>query len=346
MPPIFRRLKWLVWKDLLDAARSQVALLVLISPLALAGILRVTEKKGDLTTIPIGVVASEDSGLVRALSSKYDSLVITRYATSREGLSHLRPGGPVLLLEVGKDFDRQLLAGEEPEVQVWEGDSRPTQVQLARELLRETLRRQADQKMPARIETPRKGGGSKDMMFVPLVVMAALSAMVVAASNLVEEKEAGTLQQMLLSPAGSTEMWAGKLVVSSALGTLAAMSVVALRGTTLSSFGSALGLTLAASFVFAALGGVIGLLAKGPTAASSWTGFLFFGLFVPVALSETSQTLSRWAKFSPAYPLYDGLQRTVLAQESATSLVAHFAALLALGALLTLVGSRLLSRLR
>ncbi|MBX3171661.1 MAG: ABC transporter permease [Candidatus Eremiobacteraeota bacterium] len=343
---MFRRLKWLVWKDLLEAMRSQVALLVLVSPLCLAGVLRITEKQGDLTSIPVGVVAPEDSGLIRALSSKYESLVIMRYANSQEGLSHLRSGGPVLLVEVGKDFDKQILAGEEPDVLVWEGDSRPTQVALVREFLRETLRRQAGQKMPARIETPRKGGGTRDMMFLPLVVMAALSAMVVSASNLVEEKEAGTLQQMLLSPAGSTEMWTGKLVVSSALGTLAAMSVVALRGTTLSSLGSALGLTLAASFVFAALGGVVGLLAKGPTAASSWTGFLFFGLFVPVALSETSQTLSRWAKFSPAYPLYDGLQRTVLAQESATTLVAHFGAFLALGAFLTLVGSRLLSRLR
>ncbi len=342
---MFRRLRWLVWKDLLDAMRSQVALLILISPLCLAGVLRITEKKGDLTSIPVAVVAPEDSGLVRALG-RHEALVIARYASLDEGKAQLRPGGSVLLIEVGQDFDRRLLAGERPEVLVWEGDSRPTQVALARELLRESVGRQGGLEMPARIEAQRKGGGSRDMMFLPLVVMAALSAMVVAASNLVEEKEAGTLQQMLLSPAGSTEMWAGKLVVSSALGTLAAMSVVALRGTTLSSFWSALGLTLAASFVFAALGGVIGLLAKGPTAASSWTGFLFFGLFVPVALSETSQTLSRWAKFSPAYPLYDGLQRTVLAQESATTLVAHFGVLLVLGALLTLVGSRLLSRLR
>lgn len=342
---MLRRLRWLVWKDLLDATRSQVALLVLVSPLCLAGVLRITEKD-DLASIPVAVVAPGDSGLIRAMVSKHKALMVTRYTNRAEGLEQLRPGGAVLFIEVGKDFDRQLLAGERPEVLVWEGDSRPTQVALARELLRESVGRQGGVKVPARIETPRKGGGTKDMMFLPLVVMAALSAMVVAASNLVEEKEAGTLQQMLLSPAGSTEMWAGKLVVSSALGTLAAMSVVALRGTTLSSFGSALGLTLAASFVFAALGGVIGLLAKGPTAASSWTGFLFFGLFVPVALSETSQTLSRWAKFSPAYPLYDGLQRTVLAQESATTLAAHFGVFLALGALLTLVGSRLLSRLR
>ncbi|MBN9416862.1 MAG: ABC transporter permease [Candidatus Eremiobacteraeota bacterium] len=342
---MLRRLKWLVWKDLLDAARSQVALLILISPLLLAGVMRQTEKKGDLAHVSVAVVAPEDSGLVQAMRN-YEEIVISRYSSRAEGLAQLRPGGAVLLVEVGDEYDDQLLNGGRPTVLVWEGKSRPTQVTLARMLLRDAVNRQSGQKLPARIEAQTEHNGSNDMMFLPLVVMAALSAMVIAAQNLVEEKEAGTLQQMLLSPAGSTEMWAGKLVVSSALGTLAAMSVVALRGTTLSSFGSALGLTLAASFVFAALGGVIGLLAKGPTAASSWTGLAFFGLFVPVALSETSQTLGRWAKFSPAYPLYDGLQRTVLAQESAATLVVHFGALLALGAILTLVGSRLLSRLR
>lgn len=344
---MLRRLRWLVWKDLLDAMRSQVALLILISPLLLAWVFKVTDRPGDLARIPVAVVAPKDSGLVRALQfHSQGKLEVSHCFSHDEGWAQVRPGGPVLLIEVGKDFDQQLRDGGHPEVLVWEGGSRATQVALARELLRESVRGQAGQKTQARIEVQKTGGGARDMIFPLLVLMASLSTMVVSAANLVEEKEAGTLQQMLLSPAGSTETWAGKLVVSSALGTMAAMSVVALRGTTFSSFWSALGLTLAASFVFAALGGVIGLLAKGPAAASSWSGLLFCGLFVPVAFSETSESVSRWAKYSPAYPLYDGLQRTVLAQESAATLVVHFGALLALGGTLTLVGGRLLSRLR
>jgi len=335
----------LVWKDLLDAMRSQVALLILLSPLLLAGLLRQAQKDGELPRIPIAVVAPRNSLLVQAMKNRED-LEVSHCASRAEGMAQLRPGGAVLMVEVDENYDRQLLNREHPTILYLEGKARPTQVLLARYLLREVVARQADQKLPARIEPLEERRGSNETMFLPLVVMAALSSLVIGAQNLVEEKEAGTLQQMLLSPAGSTEMWAGKLVVSSALGTMAAMSVVALRGTTLSSFWSALGLTLAASFVFAALGGVIGLLAKGPTAASSWTGLAFFGLFVPVALSETSQTLGRWAQFSPAYPLYDGLQRTVLAQESAANLVAHFGVLLAFGGILTLVGGRLLSRLR
>ncbi|MBS2036409.1 ABC transporter permease [bacterium] len=342
---MLRRLRWLVWKDLLDVLRSQVALLVLLTPLLLSLFLRLTDQPGQALHIPIAVVAPADCGLTRVLQ-RNQNLVVTEYPSHQEALARLRPGGPVLLVEVGADFDEQLIGDERPDVRIWEGASRPTQVALAKELLRSCLRQQAGQKLPAYIKPQNQAGQARDMIYPLLIVMAALTTMIISASNLVEEKEAGTLQQMLLSPAGSTELWAGKLVVSTALGTMAAMSVVALRGSTLSSFWSALGLTLVASFVFAALGGVVGLLAKGPAAASSWTALLFSVLFIPVAFSETSEMVSRGAKFSPAYYLYDGLQRTVLAQESATTLVVHFGVLMAFGAFLTLVGSRLLSRFR
>lgn len=335
----------MVWKDTLDVLRSQVALLVLLTPLLLSLFLRLTDKPGQTLHLPVAVVAPADCGLTRVLQHD-PNLVVTEFRDHEQGLAQLHPGGAVLLVEVGSDFDELLLQDGRPEVRIWEGASRPTQVTLAKEILRSCLRKQAGQKMPVHIESKGASGQARDMIYPLLIVMAALTTMIISASNLVEEKEAGTLQQMLLSPAGSTELWAGKLVVSTALGTMAAMSVVALRGSTLSSLWSALGLTLVASFVFAALGGVVGLLAKGPAAASSWTALLFSALFIPVAFSETSEMVSRGAKFSPAYYLYDGLQRTVLAQESATTLVVHFGVLMAFGAFLTLVGSRLLSRFR
>jgi len=341
-----RRLSWLVWKDLLDVLRSQTAQVVLLAPFLLALILHLTLRPEDLRRIPLLVVAPPDSGLVRVLQG-HPKLTVEEVSDHEQAMRRLRPGGGVLLIEVGEGFDEQLLAGQRPTLKLWEESSRPTQAALARELLRSCIRHQFGQEFPVHIVAKTsEGSQTGDMMFGACVVMAAMSSMIVAASNLVEEKEAGTLQQMLLSPAGSTELWAGKLAVSSALGTVAAMSVVVLRGSTLTSFWGALGLTVVASFVFAALGGVIGLLAKGPAAASSWTGLCFITLFTPVAFSETSENLSRWAKFSPAYPLYDGLQRTVLAQESAATLVANFGVLITLGALLTLFGGRLLSRYR
>lgn len=342
---MLKRLGWLLAKDLLESLRSHTALVVLFSPLLLALLLQTLTGK-DLKPVRIGVVAARDSGLVRNLS-RNPALLVDSLASLEEAQLQLRQQRLTLVVQVDPDFDTQLLAGQRPLVRVWGDRGHPTQVALAREALRGSLRDQMGQSLPARIESQTMAGKeARDFFLASSVLLASMSAMVIAAANLVEEKEAGTLQLILLSPASPTELWIGKLAVSTALGTLAAMLVVALCGPSLSSFGAALGLTLVASFVFAALGGIIGLLANGPASASSWTGLCFIALFAPASLSETSQALSRWAKVSPAFYLYDGLQRTMLAQEPASSQVYNLGILFVFGVTLTLVGGRLLRRYR
>jgi ABC-2 type transport system permease protein len=345
---VWRRIYWLARKDLLESLRNQVALLILCSPFLLAWIFQSTGQSRDLKLLAIGVLAPADSGLVRVLE-QHPGLQVRRYASLDTALAELGRRRLTLVAEAETGFDEALLAGQRPSLKLWSDTSRPTQVALAREYVRTALRQMAGQQAPARIEpqaTPGRARSAGDLWFASTVLLAALSAMVVTASNLAEEKEAGTLQQMLLSPASLTEVWLGKLVVGSALGTIAAMSVVALRGSSGPALGSCLGLTVVASFVFAATGGIIGLLANGSAAASSWTGLCFIAFFVPASLSETSQSMSRWAQASPAYYLYDGIQRTVLAQEPMATLVVHFGILVSLGLSLTFVGRILLKGYR
>jgi len=344
---VLRRLRWLVWKDLLESVRSQTAWLVLLSPLLLAWVMQTMTEQRDLRKIPLALVCSPDSAVARVLEddSRVELLRATDLASAQAWLEGRKA---VICIELSEGFDQHLRAGNRPRLRIWQDRSHPTQVALGREYLRGALRKMlGSDALPVDFEVVEGGRGRpQDFWFAAAAVMASMSAMVVAASSLVEEKEAGTLQQMLLSPASPTELWIGKLAVSGALGTAAAMSVVALRGPSWSSFGGALVLTAVASFVFAALGGVLGLLAKGPAAASSWTGIVFIACFVPATMSETSQALSRWAYASPAYYLHDGLQRAVLAQESVITLIANFGVLTALGAVLTLIGARLLRRYR
>jgi ABC-2 type transport system permease protein len=344
---VLHRLRWLIWKDLLDSLRSQTALIVLLSPLLLALLMQTMTRRNDVKAIPVAVVGPAESGFFRVLEG-HPSLRVERCLRLDQARQLLESRQAVLCVEVGADFDERLTQGRRPDLKIWSDRSRPTQTLLAREYLRGCLRQQlGTDSIPVHFQVAEAGvGRPQDFWFASAVVLASMSAMVLSAANLVEEKEAGTLQQMLLSPASPTELWVGKLAVSSALGTVAAMSVVALRGPSLAAFWGAFGLTAVASFVFAALGGVIGLLAKGPAAASSWTGICFIAFFAPASLSETSQALSRWAQASPAFYLYDGLQRTVLGQESATSQVVNFTVLITLGALLTWVGARLLRRYR
>lgn len=343
---MLRRVLWLVHKDVLESLRSHTALVVLLSPLLLAFLLRTLSQQDDLKPVPLAAVAGPDSGIVRVLQ-QHPGLRITSCDRLEQAQRLLSTRQVMLIMQVEADFDSQLLNGERPTVRLWSDPGKPTQVALAREYLRSALREQAGQRQPARIELQNPGDNSPRSFWLgAATLMACMSSMVIAAASLVEEKEAGTLQQMLMSPATPTELWIGKLVVSAALGAFAAMLVVALHGLSQTNWMGALGLTVVASFVFAAIGGIIGLLANGPAAASSWTGLCFIALFAPASLSETSQALSRWAQFSPAYYVYDGVQRTVLAQESVASQATNFAVLVALGALLTWVGGRLTGRHR
>jgi ABC-2 type transport system permease protein len=340
-----RRLSWLIHKDVLESLRSHTALIVLLSPLLLAMLLRTLGSDADVKPIPVATVSGPDSGIVRVLQ-QHEGLAVTQAPDVAGAQRLLRERTVVLVIQVDADFDEQIVQGLRPTVRLWSDRGRPTQVLIARGYLRDVLRKQADQVDPARVELQAASPANRNFWLGSAALLACMSSMVLAASNLVEEKEAGTLQQMLMSPASPTELWVGKLAVSAALGSLAAMLVVALHGLTLATLPGALGLTVAASFVFAAIGGIIGLLANGPAAASSWTGLLFIALFAPASLSETSQALSRWAQVSPAYYLYDGVQRTVLAQESLASQAFNFGVLVALGALLTWFGGRLIGRFR
>ena len=343
---MIRRIYWLALKDLLESLRSQTALVVLLSPLLLAMIFRSLLGSEDVKPIPVAVVGPADCGLTRVLE-QHPGLAILRRTNTLEALPLLHRGRAVLVLEIEPEFDSKLRSGPSPSLKLWSDRGKPTQVALAREYLRGSLRQQAGQTLPARIVSQNVGkSSSQDFWFASTVLLASMAAMVLAAANVIEEKEAGTLQQILLSPASPNEVWVGKLAVSTALGTISAMLVVVLHGATTSGFCVALGLTSVASFVFAALGGIIGLLANGPAAASSWTGLCFIAFFAPASLSETSLALSRWAHVSPAYYLYEGIQRSVLAQESAASQAANFGVLLALGVILTFVGGHLLRRCR
>ena len=345
---MWRRIYWLARKDLIESLRNQVALIVLVSPFLLAWVFQSTGQSRDLKLFPLALLAPADSGVARVLE-QHPGLEVQRFSTLEPALKQLERRELTLVVEVDGHFDRALLAGERPTLKLWSDPSRPTQVALAREYLRGSLRQMAGQQVPARIEAqvlPGRPRSAGDLWLASTVLLAALSAMVVTASNIAEEKEAGTLQQMLLSPASLTEVWLGKLVVGSALGTAAAMSVVALRSPGGAAFGSCLGLTLVASLVFAATGGIIGLLANGSAATSSWTGLCFIAFFVPASLSETSQSMSRWAQVSPAYYLYDGIQRTVLAQEPVTTLLVNFGILVSLGLSMTFVGRHLLKGYR
>jgi hypothetical protein len=332
----------LVWKDLLDSLRNHSALVVLLSPFFLAVLFQTLSKPEDLKAIPVALVAPGESGLARVLK-QHPGLELQPVPSRPVALEVLASRRCVLVLEVEGDFDSRLQQGQRPVLKIWADPSRPTPAALAREYVRACLREQGGQRLPARIESQIAAQARPRFNWLAsALLLACMSPMVLSASSWSEEKESGTLPLLLLSPLPSALCWLGKCSVAAGLGLVAGLVVVAWVKLPWAVWGSLLLWMSLGSLVFAALGGIIGLLAKGPTAASSWTGLCFIAFFAPASLAETSQSLSRWAKVSPAFYLFDGLQRTALAQESASSQSFTVLALMLFAIILTGLGVHLL----
>ena len=291
--------------------RTQTALLVLLTPVLLSWVFARTARSEDFRKPIALVVEAAPSGLVRVL--KVSEAVIVREVPDRaqaEALLRNREGNAILEIPAG--FDEQLAAQAFPQLQLHLDESAPTQVAVLREALRAALREQSGQELPADIRVSfegRRKEGAK-MKFLSLWLLFALvSSLAVSASSMLEEKEAGTLQQILLSPASLSQVILGKVAAGSLLAGASALFVLLLNAPTGASWSSLALLLLTGVVAFSSLGTLVGILAEGATATNAWTGLLFLALFVPVSLAETSQTMSAVAHWSPAFYLYDGLHQ-------------------------------------
>ncbi|CAN0491298.1 unnamed protein product, partial [Phaeothamnion confervicola] len=159
------------------------------------------------------------------------------------------------------------------------------------------------------------------------VLFAVISSLAVSASSMVEEKEAGTLQQILMTPATLPQVILGKVAAGSVLAGISALLVLAWSAPKGASWSSLLLLLIVGVVAFSSTGTLVGLLAEGATAANAWTGLLFLALFVPVSLAETSRLMSEIAVLTPAYYLYDGLQRSLVSGAPPAGVALHLGVL-------------------
>jgi ABC-type Na+ efflux pump permease subunit len=337
----------LVRKDFEDAFRNQTVWLALLVPVILATVMHQVSKPQDARRPLVGIVAGADSGLARNLEQK-EALKVQRLGTIEDGLRSLDAHKLVVLIQCGPDFDRELRGGSFPRVSLTVDSTRPTQVAIVRYVLDASLREQAGQDIPADIAVVNQRGGKglfQESFVAAWILFSTLSALGISASSVGEEKEAGTLQQITQSPATTSEILLGKAVVGFALALASASLIFALNASPSASWLRALVLMGTGAIAFSLMGVAIGLLAEGPTAINAWTGLVFIGLFVPAALAETSEMMSKIAAWSPAFYFQDGLIQALLGRRELASLTASYGSLVIVAVLATWVGARRLRNL-
>jgi ABC-2 type transport system permease protein len=214
--------------------------------------------------------------------------------------------GKVLAVVVPADFEQVVTAGEQPELEgyvTWA--DRASADQLASKLegqlqgaLAETVHVRVEGNV---VHPPPEGTAQLGMVAAGMVLVLAVIGSLLVPHLMLEERQAHTLEVLLISPASTSEVVAGKawagLVYS-----LAGMGVVlAFNRLLVAHWGIALLATLCGSVLFIAMGLGLGSFFESPQQMGLWVAVPFIVLVLPVmalvvpwGLPEPVATLLPW----------------------------------------------------
>ncbi len=304
-------------KDLEDAVRSYTLLPMLLVPILLSLFSARALTDSDRLRPTMAVFDPGNSGLVRFLNASADNVIRLRpVGSSEEGRNLLLQGKVGAALTVPAGFDEALASGKKLDVDVVVDDSRALQGNQCREALKAAVREADGQELPPviRLERIRQGDkGARQFLLPILATWAVLSGLLIASTSMVEEKDTGTLEQMLCGPVTMGEVLAGKISASWLLGLGTAALVLALNGGWRGLAGPGFLVLALGSLAFAGLGALIGLWSPSQATGSTVAGLTFSVLFFPGALAEVSQVMGRAAAWSPGWYFQDGVSRALLA---------------------------------
>lgn len=319
-------------KDLEDAVRSHTLLPMLLGPILLSFFFARALSDSDRLRPTLAVIDPGNSGLVRVLSGNETGVTVRPVASSQEGRDLLVRGKVAGVLSVPLDFDEGLATRQYRDLDLIVDDSRQTQTTMVRAAVKAAVREAVGQQLPPiiKVEKIRQGNSGARQFMLPLwATFAVLSGLLIASASMVEEKDTGTLEQMLCGPVTLAEVLAGKVSASWLLGLGTAVLVLALNEGWRGLAGAGFLVLALGSLAFAGLGALIGLWAPSQATGSTIAGLAFLVLFFPGALAEVSQVMGRAAAWSPGWYFQDGVSRALLGGAGLADLSLNLAVLAA-----------------
>lgn len=292
-------------KDLHLGPRSPILLWALVIPVLIT--LLVRGVFGDLFggEPRLGLVVPGTSEVAAALAAVegIDLRLLDDEVDLRAEVERGRLDAGLLLPE---GFDAAVRAGEQPPLQLWyAGESVPADRAILTATVMDAVRGLTGVDPPVEVEVVVLGEEVLpiDLRLLPVIVLyaVAIPGGMVPAASLVEEKERGTLQGMLATPATLGEVFVAKAALGILLGVLAGTATLAIND----AFGAAPLAILLAVGVGALMLSLVGLLlgAWAPdtnTLFAAWKGVGLL-LFLP-AIFFIWPGLPMWpARWMPAY---------------------------------------------
>lgn len=308
---------WVLFRKELSVGLRSVSLYLLVGVPLLVSLVMRGILSGEGPKPPKVAIVGQDKPALARIVERFDRagrppMKLVQVADERAGRAKLAKGKLQGLLVLAPDFDARLAAGGQPEATLYFDETGGSSAFTLRTVVRELLRMQARQKEPARLRVRGIRGITPWQAMLPAwVVMVLLSAITLMPSSIAAERQAKTLQAVLVTPIRLWEFVVGKGLYGVFIGCVGGVAVLAAN--------SSLQGNLALVLVFLTLGAaaatliglLIGLLVESQQGASGVATALYIPLLWGAFFSDMSGAVGVASRATPSYYVAQGLNRAL-----------------------------------
>ena len=313
-------------KDLVDAIRNRYLLIALLTPLFMALLFRLIlpAAGSGLSTLTLVVHDAGNSDLVSGLR-RVPQLKLLEVNTASALSTEVEKNKAIAALDVPAKFDADVAAGRQPEVKVYLNTKKSGADQaVLRGLLEQQIFGLAKQPAPARSiwidlpkqtdsQTLREPGLNQMLLLLLLLMSLTITGALIVPLLVVEEKEKGTLDFLLVSPANLPEIIAGKALTGLVYVFLIAAMLLALNRTLVGNWLLTATTIVVGTLLLVSIGLLIGSLFENTMQVNTWAGFILLLLLMPSFISsDQSIAIKSALRLIPTYYFVEGLRLSLV----------------------------------
>lgn len=316
-------------KDLALGPRSPIFMWALVLPVALTLILQVAFGSLFDPEPRLGVLDDGNSAITAALEDM-EGIQLTVFEDEAELKAQVEANDLDAGLILPDGFDESVTAGERPTLQFFIGgesyaSNRIILTVTAIDLVRELEGSEA----PVTVDIVDFGqaGLPISIRLIPVIVFYALviAGLFVPASNLVEEKEQGTLMAMLVTPVRTLEVLAAKWLLGVILAAVMGVVSLLLNGAMGANWPEVIFVVVVAAMLSAMLGIVVGVFAKDSAMMFGIVKGAGIFLFMPAAFYIFPEWPQWIAKLFPLYWIIEPIWQVSVLGQSVTTVLPELA---------------------
>lgn len=308
---------WVLFRKELNVGLRSVSLYLLVGlPLIVSLVMRGILSGEGAKPPKVAIVGQDKPALAKIVKRFVEAgrppMRLVKVKNEREGRARLAKGKLQGLLVLGPDFDARMAAGQQPELTLYFDETGGSSAFTLRTVVRELLRIQAHQKEPARLRVRGIRGITPWQAMLPAwVVMVLLSAITLMPSSIAAERQAKTLQAVLVTPIRLWEFVVGKGLYGVAIGTVGGVVVLGANSSLQGNLALVLVFLVLGAASATLLGLIIGLLVESPQGAAGVATALYIPLLWGAFFSDLSGTVGVASRVTPSYYVALGLNRAL-----------------------------------